>query len=149
MSADVSFSKKLQQKDGKKVKIINTVGKRKVAVARAAARKGKGRILINSRVLDSYPEIQRLMIMEPLILAGDFSDTLDISVNVKGGGVMGQAEATRQAIAKALVAFKKDLKKKFVEYDRLLLVSDDRRTESHKPSSSKKGPRHHKQLSKR
>jgi small subunit ribosomal protein S9 len=89
------------------------------------------------------------MISEPLILAGDLSKQIDINISVKSGGVMGQAEATRQAIAKALVEFNKDLKKKFLDYDRSLLITDVRRNEPHKPSRSKSGPRKHKQRSKR
>lgn len=124
------------------------VGKRKRAVARIKILRGNKRILINDKTLDDLPEIARLKILEPLILAGD--DNFNIKVNVKGGGIMGQAEAIAQAIAKALVDMKgNELKKKFLEYDKSLLIQDVRRTEPHKPSRSKKGPRRHKQRSKR
>lgn len=63
---------------------------------------------------------------------------------------MGQAEAVAQGIAKGLVDIKgEEMKKKFLKYDRTLLIPDTRRTEPHKPSRSKKGPRRHKQRSKR
>lgn len=134
----------------KKVKTIHTLGKRKIAIARATARAGTGLIHINSKPLDIIePELARLMITEPIQIAGDIAKKVDISVNVRGGGVIGQAEASRQAIAKALVQFNKELKEKFLEYDRSLIVADPRRTEPHKPSRSKDGPRTHKQRSKR
>ena len=133
-----------------KPKIINTVGKRKASVARATARPGKGVIRVNSRLLkNTNPEIARLKMMEPVILAGETAEKVDIKVNVMGGGVMGQADAVRQAIALALAGFNKKLKTIFLDYDRSMLVSDPRRTEPHKPSRSSKGPRRHKQRSKR
>jgi len=126
------------------------VGKRKRAIARAFAKLGTGKIYINGKPLDLIePEPVKLFIKEPLILAGNISNNLDIQVNVKGGGIFGQATAAREAIAKVLVEYDKSLKDKFLEYDRTLLVSDSRRTEPHKPSRSKKGPRRHKQRSKR
>lgn len=129
-----------------------TSGKRKEASARAKIEEGSGDIRINSRPLESFDdEMIRLMIKEPLKLAGDLTDDVDIEVNVNGGGKVGQAEATRQAIARALVKFSgsDELEKKFEEYDRYLLVRDARTTEPHKPSVSSKGARKHKQRSKR
>jgi small subunit ribosomal protein S9 len=134
----------------KKKVLISTIGQRKRAVARAIAKPGKGNVYINDKALDLIePEIAKLLIKEPLILAGDSARDLDISVNVKGGGMMGQASAARQAIGKALVEHDKKLKETFLSYDRTLLISDARRTEPHKPSRSKAGPRRHKQRSKR
>ncbi len=141
--------KKPEIKKKKKEKIVLAVGKRKSAVATAVARAGGGVILINKRPLELQQELPRLLIQEPLTLAGESVKNLDIAVTVSGGGVMGQAEASRQAIAKALVSFEKNLKKKFLDYDRTLLVADPRRNEPHKPSRSKDGPRTHKQRSKR
>ena len=63
---------------------------------------------------------------------------------------MGQANAARQAIAKGLAQIMgDDVKKKFLEYDRNLLVYDSRRTEPHKPPHSSWGARRYKQRSKR
>jgi len=132
----------------KKKELIQTYGKRKKAIARAIAKPGKGVIIVNNKPLDLFePEMLKLMIKEPLILAGNVD--LDINVNSSGGGIFGQASAIRQCIAKALVEYDKSLKEKFMEYDRNMLVSDSRRTEPHKPSASKRGPRRHKQRSKR
>lgn len=139
----------MEKKIKKKEKTIFTLGKRKAAVARAITKKGTGIVRINKRPLELMPKLQRIMISEPLILAGDLAKTLDIDVSVRSGGIMGQAEAARQAIAKALVEFDKALKGRFLQYDRSLLIADPRRNEPHKPSRSKKGPRRHKQRSKR
>ena len=134
----------------KKKEIMIQTGKRKRAIARAIARTGKGNIFINEKPLEIIePEYIKLMIKEPIILAGDAAKDLDIKVDVKGGGVFGQASASRQAIAKVFVEYDKSLKEKFLNYDRTLLIADARRTESHKPSASKRGPRRHKQRSKR
>jgi len=134
----------------RKKEVIQKVGKRKRAIARATAKPGKGKVFINKKSLDMIKlEIARLMIKEPLILGGDVAKNLDINVNVKGGGIFGQASASRQAIAKVLVEKDENLKEKFLNYDRSLLVADVRRTEPHKPSRSRKGARRHKQRSKR
>ena len=79
----------------------------------------------------------------------DVAKEVDIEINVKGGGVMGQASAARSAIAKSLVLYSKDVKAKqaLVAYDRLLLVDDVRRVESKKPLGTK--ARKKKQKSKR
>ncbi len=129
---------------------VATMGKRKMAVARAIARAGTGRVIINGKSLDlAQPEIVRLYMQEPLIIGADTAKGVDVEVNVSGGGVFGQAAATRQAVALALVEFNKKLKKTFLEYDRSMLISDSRQTEPHKPSRSKQGPRRSKQKSKR
>lgn len=117
-------------------KIVNTSGKRKTAVARATVRSGKGRVRINRKPVEIYmPELARQKMMEPLTLAGDRVKNVDISVIVNGGGIMGQAEATRTAIARGLVEFFEDeeLKEIYRKYDRSLLVNDPRRKESKHP----------------
>ena len=133
-------------------KNIITIGKRKKAVARATIKEGKGIIRINSILLENIePRYRRMRIQEPLTLAGEAANNVDISVNVNGGGVWGQGNAVRTAIGNALVEWTKDkkLKEIYSEYDRSILVSDARRTEPHKPSRSKDGPRASKQQSKR
>ncbi len=111
-------------------KVIVASGKRKSAVARASIREGKGLVRINSVPVEIFqPDLARVVIMEPLTLAGEKSSKVDIDVNVMGGGVMGQANASRTAIAKGLVQFLKDedLERMYTKYDRSLLVSDPRR----------------------
>ncbi len=130
--------KKEQKKQDPKKKSVIMSGKRKAAIARARIKVGKGIIRINERALDAYtPEIARMRIQEPIILAGDRVNKLDIRVNVRGGGWSSQAEATRLSIGKALVAYteSEELKQKFLNYDRQLLVADTRRKESRKPGT--------------
>ena len=73
--------------------------------------------------------------MEPLELAGDRTVKVDIDVKVAGGGVMGQAAATRTAIARGLVDYfaDEDLRTKYRAFDRNLLVNDPRRSEPKHP----------------
>lgn len=116
--------------------VINTSGKRKTAVARAVIAEGSGKIRVNSVPIEAYvPELAKLKIMEPVTLAPELFAKVDITVSVQGGGVMGQAEATRTAIAKAIIEFFKDetLEKAFKQYDRSLLISDIRRKLPKKP----------------
>mgnify|MGYP001566841890 CR=1 FL=1 len=118
-------------------KNIQTSGKRKTAIARVTLRQGNGLVRINNVPLDFIqPKISRLKLKESLILSGDVANKVDIDVNVFGGGITSQAEASRLAIAKALVDFTKSdkLKETFLNYDRNLLVADIRRKEAAKPN---------------
>ena len=120
---------------GKTMKLIHASGTRKRAVARATLYPGEGNIKINNKPLLNFePEFIRLKLAEPLILSGDISKEVDINVRVFGGGINSQAEASRLAIAKALAKFDKKLEKVYLDYDRLLLVADVRRKETHKPN---------------
>ena len=95
-----------------------------------------GSIRINNKPVELYdPEIARWKILEPIILAENHVNNVNIDVDVKGGGFMSQANAIRTAIAKGLVEFTKDpsLKIAFLDHDRSLLVSDSRRKEPKKP----------------
>ena len=119
------------------MKNINTSGKRKRAIARATLKQGNGFVRINRVPIDFIePKMSRLKLREPLILAGDAANKVDIDVHVIGGGITSQAEASRLAIAKALVDFTKSdkLKETFLNYDRNLLVADVRRKEPAKPN---------------
>ena len=109
---------------------VNTSGKRKTAIARAVVKEGTGKVTVNKIPIELYtPELARIKIKEPLELASDKAANVDISVNVQGGGVMGQAAAIRTAIARGLVDFYKDeeLEAMFKAYDRTLIINDDRR----------------------
>ncbi len=122
---------------GKKMKNIHSSGKRKSAIARATLKQGKGIIRVNSIPIELIePKMSKLKIMEPLILAGEIAGKVDIDIQVSGGGVTGQAEASRLAIAKALVDYAKGekLKEVFLAYDRNLMVADVRRKEPAKPN---------------
>ena len=120
-------------------KLILVSGKRKKAIARAVIKAGNGIIKINKKILDIYePAIWRLKLREPLLIAGDLSQKVDIDVNVQGGGISGQTEAVRLAIAKALIQFSKDkkLEKEFLAYDRHMLIADVRKRETRKPNTA-------------
>ena len=119
----------------KMVKIIHCAGKRKSAIAKVTLKPGKGVVRINNQLLDNYePKLARLRLQEPLILAGDNAQNVDITVRVSGGGYSAQAEAARLAIARALVQSSKKLERVFLNYDRHLLVADVRRKETCKPN---------------
>jgi len=122
---------------------VQTFGKKKHAIAMALCGDGHGMIRVNGKPLDLMePKPLRLKVYEPFLLVGkDKYQDLDIHIRVKGGGVVAQIYAVRQAIAKSLLAFhakyideasKDELRRKFLQYDRNLLVADPRRRESKK-----------------
>ncbi len=128
--------------------VIQTSGKRKTAVARATTRDGKGKITINGFPIEFYPVgILREKIQEPVILVGEKALKMDIEVQVHGGGVTGQADAARTAIAKGIVKYLKDdtIEEAYKKYDRTILVSDVRRKLPKKPQG--KGARARRQKS--
>jgi len=128
---------------------VHANGKRKTAKARVSVKEGDGNVIINKEGLKAWPETLRLRILEPVRLAGEVTDEVDIRAQTRGGGLSGQAEAIRMAIARGLVKYtgSDELESKFMNYDRNLLVEDYRRTETRKPSQSSKGARHKRQKS--
>lgn len=82
---------------------INTLGRRKTAVARIYMTSGKGNIQVNNKDLNAYfpSEILQTIVKQPLVKV-EQDGNFDITVNVLGGGPSGQAEAVRLAIARAL-----------------------------------------------
>ena len=88
-------------------------GKRKTSVARVWLRPGSGKILINQRAAEEYFPTERLQvtIMQPLQIT-DYLNKYDISVNVGGGGIYGQAGAVRHGISKALLEINPDLRQR-------------------------------------
>ncbi len=130
---------------------VFATGKRRKAVASASVAPGTGVVTFNSQPVDDIKNATvRLLLKEPLMLVGDAWKKYNIRAKTKGGGVVGQAQAARQAIAKALAdSLGPDAKKLFMDYDRNMLVYDPRRTEPHKSPRSSQGPRRYKQRSKR
>ncbi|WP_290816226.1 30S ribosomal protein S9 [Halovivax sp.] len=116
--------------------VTNTSGKKKTAVARATVREGEGRVRINAQPVELVePEMSRLKMLEPFRIAGDeLRDGIDIDVRVEGGGISGQADAVRTAIARGIVQHTNDaeLRDAFMAFDRSLLVNDVRQSESKK-----------------
>ena len=84
--------------------LFYATGKRKTAVARVWMRPGSGKVMINKRPIERYlaRESDRVLTLEPLKVT-DRIDKFDINVNVKGGGISGQAGAIRHGISRALV----------------------------------------------
>jgi len=84
--------------------VINTVGRRKAAIARVYLAPGKGQITVNDRDYKEYfpDEILHYVVEQPLNLL-EAKDKYDIKANLTGGGVKGQAEALRLAITRALI----------------------------------------------
>ncbi|MBU0757573.1 MAG: 30S ribosomal protein S9 [Nanoarchaeota archaeon] len=114
--------------------MIHKSGKRKTAIAKATLKSGTGKVRINKKLLENYkPKLYQLKIMEPMILAAEEAKDLDISVVVRGGGMMSQAEAVALAIGRCLVEHSPKLKGVLLDYDRNLLVADVRYKETHKP----------------
>ncbi|EMA41740.1 30S ribosomal protein S9 [Halobiforma nitratireducens] len=116
--------------------VTNTSGKKKTAVARATVRDGEGRVRINSQPVELVePEMSRLKMLEPFRIAGEeLRSDIDIDVDVEGGGISGQADAVRTAIARGIVQHTNDaeLRDAFMEFDRSLLVNDVRQSEPKK-----------------
>jgi small subunit ribosomal protein S9 len=86
------------------MQIINTIGRRKTSIARVYVTPGKGDITVNDRELKEYfiSEIHQTLVKQALA-ALKLESSYDVTVNVEGGGVTGQAEAVRLGIARALV----------------------------------------------
>lgn len=84
--------------------ITNKTGRRKTAIARVYLQPGKGTITVNERELTEYfkSEIHQILVKQPLALL-KLDNQYDITANVEGGGIKGQAEAIRLGITRALV----------------------------------------------
>ncbi len=92
-------------------KVITATGRRKTSVARVFLRQGKGNIKINARSLQDYfgRETARMVVLQPFDVT-QTSGSLDIDVNVIGGGTSGQAGAIRHGITRALIEFNPDFR---------------------------------------
>ena len=120
-------------------KVVHTSGKRKTAVARATVKAGKGRVRVNSEPIEILqPALSRRKAMEPLVIADAMNrlSKVDINVLTHGGGVMGQTDAIRTALARGLVHYNggaegldEELRDEYLRFDRSLLVNDPRRKE--------------------
>ena len=115
--------------------VTNTSGKKKTAIARATITDGEGRVRVNGKPIELIePEMARLKMLEPFRIAEERRDEIDVAVDVEGGGVMGQADAVRTAIARGVVDHYNDaeLRDAYMEFDRSLLVNDVRQAEPKK-----------------
>ncbi len=129
------------------MEVINALGRRKSAVARVYVSTGKGNITINGRTIDEYfkEDTLRYIVRQPL----DVTDTLasfDIKANLDGGGIKGQAEALRLAIARALCKVDTEAYRPVLKSNGFL-TRDAREVERKKPGQP--GARRRFQFSKR
>jgi small subunit ribosomal protein S9 len=87
-------------------------GRRKTSTARVHLAPGSGKIVINDRTLDEFfgRETGRMIVRQPLEVA-QLANKFDVSVQVEGGGITGQAGAIRHGITRALIAYDEALRK--------------------------------------
>ena len=86
------------------MEVINTIGRRKAAIARVYMSEGKGQIIVNNKDFkDYFPDKQLHYVVEQPLNLLDLRDQYDIKVNLDGGGMTGQAEALRLGISRALI----------------------------------------------
>lgn len=91
--------------------IIHGVGRRKRSVARAWLKPGKGSILVNGKDYTEYfdTDVTKNMILTSLKVSGN-DKKFDLNINVQGGGMVGQAQAIRLSIARALLSIDENLR---------------------------------------
>jgi small subunit ribosomal protein S9 len=86
------------------MEVINTIGRRKAAIARVYLNDGKGQIIVNGRDFkDYFPDKQLHYVVEQPLNLLEVRNSYDIKVNLDGGGMTGQAQALRLAISRALI----------------------------------------------
>ncbi len=128
------------------MEIVNTIGRRKNAIARIYVNEGKGNITVNKRELSEYFPTTTLqyIVKQPLNVI-DAAEKYDIKVNLDGGGIKGQAEALRLAISRALIKIDPEVRKELKSAG--FLTRDPREIERKKPGQP--GARKKFQFSKR
>jgi small subunit ribosomal protein S9 len=118
------------------MELVNSLGRRKTAVARIYLSEGKGNITVNKREFKEYfPSLTlQYIVLQPLNLIG-VAEKYDIKVNLDGGGPKGQAEALRLAITRALVEIDAEARKELKAAG--FLTRDPREVERKKPGQPK------------
>jgi small subunit ribosomal protein S9 len=118
------------------MEVVNTIGRRKTAVARIYLNEGKGNITINKREFTEYFPTTTLqyIVKQPLNIA-EAVEKYDIIVNLDGGGIKGQAEALRLAISRALMKIDPEIRKDLKSAG--LVTRDPREVERKKPGRPK------------
>ncbi len=118
------------------MEIVNTLGRRKTAIARIYLSEGEGKITINKRdYKEFFPTATLHYVVEQPLMLTDNMGKYDIKVNLDGGGVTGQAEALRLAISRALV--KIDPEYRPILKENGLMRRDPRMVERKKPGQPK------------
>lgn len=116
--------------------LVKNIGRRKTSVARISLTPGKGEITVNGRGLTDYfpSELLQIIVKQPFTLTST-TGSFDVAVNVKGGGIAGQAEAIRHAISRALQAQDTELRSPLKQEG--FLTRDSRMVERKKPGRRK------------
>ncbi|MEQ9399835.1 MAG: 30S ribosomal protein S9 [Longimicrobiales bacterium] len=115
---------------------IQTVGRRKTAVARVILRPGKGEWKINGRTLPEYfPRGTHQIRVEEPLKAAELDGIFDVTVRVNGGGLTGQADAVRMGLARAIVEHDEEMRP--VMRKGGFLTRDSRKVERKKPGRPK------------
>ena len=118
------------------MEVINTLGRRKTAVARIYMQKGNGKIIVNKKDYKEYfPTGTLQYIVNQSLEAAKSANQYDLKVNVEGGGIKGQAEAVRLAISRALCEIDAEHRKALKPLG--LLKRDPRMVERKKPGRKK------------
>ena len=128
------------------MEVVNTVGRRKAAVARVFVKPGTGKITVNHKELEVYFPLHILQyeVKQPLMVTNTL-ENYDVMINLVGGGIKGQAEAARMGIARALCQI--DAEYRPVLKKNGFLMRDSREVERKKPGQP--GARRKFQFSKR
>lgn len=118
------------------MEVINTIGRRKTAVARIYLSEGKGNVTVNNKDYKDYFPIPTLQykVNQPFSIT-DTVGQYDVKVNVDGGGITGQVEAIRLAISRALVEINEEHKPLLKKEG--LMTRDPRMVERKKPGQKK------------
>ena len=129
------------------MEVVNTVGRRKAAVARVFVKPGNGQITINQRALEVYFPLNILQyeVKQPLLVTNTL-EQYDVTINLDGGGIKGQAEAARMGIARALCQIDAEQYRSILKKNGFL-TRDSREVERKKPGQP--GARRKFQFSKR
>jgi small subunit ribosomal protein S9 len=116
--------------------ITSKIGRRKTAVARISMTPGKGQMKINGRTLTDYfpSEILQIVVNQPFALTNTVG-SFDVTANIDGGGIKGQAEALRMAISRALQTQDAELRSPLKKEG--FLTRDPRMVERKKPGRAK------------
>ena len=118
------------------MEVVNTIGRRKSAVARVYLKEGSGQITINGRDQKEYFTLDQWLfkLNQPFALT-DQEGKFDVTINVKGGGFTGQVEAIRLGISRALVQLNEESKPALKAEG--LMTRDPRMVERKKPGQKK------------
>jgi small subunit ribosomal protein S9 len=117
---------------------IKSIGRRKEASARVilSTASGSSKVIVNGKDYKTYfPQAIYQKLVEQAMEAAEVADKYDFTVNVRGGGIKGQAEAIRLGMARALVKENSELKPKLKSVD--MLTRDPRAVERKKPGRKK------------